>query len=1046
MSLFGPRRSGPIDWPALQTMLQKGNFAATVDALRDLDEPQRAELGKELVALRRDAGTWFNEQQATAYAVAAVGCASTAAKAVTVITRHGWPWSSIRTQPVLRAAADRGAPWLGELATRMADKLPRDAGFFPWRFTSDLLLAAGVPAPTGERFVDGWLLSVQASRRERTVLDAMRDSPFTDTLLPVAFERDGIAAAGGTYDQATGKWQTTPDILLAVATLTEEGRFPRADALDRCLDALLGSRPTAVLHAFVRFHDALAPTGSEIAERVTIYLKLLADAAGSVATMAQKVLKAADAAGALELESLLDASRTVLARSEKGLIKAQLIWLEKLAKRLPARAAEIAEVVAVATDHPDVQSRDRAAAFLARHGTPTTPAGPQVAAPVPDLLTAAVVADMPDPITSPDELAEEIAVLDQADWETVPFERVLAALVRMHAADPVGLRAAIAPVMQRAGNRIGNSWWAGDAHRHAGALLTAALNKAAGLPFVLDGAARLLRGTPADVQLSNSYAKLHGVLMLRIAEIVVRLSTEPVPALVATPTQVNGLLDPAALVERLARAEREGWQPWKRDLRQALYRLPADVDPATLRQARTLRSDAGRTLVEWLEAGGVGTPDVRVVRVHRQHAERGRYLDWLPESRFYAASTPARSGLDPYWLTELTPPAVVNADHGSHSWAALWPAVLPTQREVVAACLLPLIAGSADLDSSRGDARLLPLLAEVTGPVGPATLTAVAYGLAASQADERIAALDALMALAALSPATSPAHTSVPVSPGVSGVSGSPSVRGTLTPHAAAGASPSHAAAGAFASSVAPGGSASPASPTAPGAAVSLADTGATDALNAPGAAFSSTAQGAAFSPTALDASGSPAAAGAVVSLGGVGGADGDGGSGGFDGRELGAQLARMVGTKLIVLSRAVAQLEDAARIAPAMTWQVAAGALGELLPAEHAKPAAGPVITPPAPAITPAGPMTRVAARIARAAANGGVAGASAGGAKEATDGKSHVTPRGLPDLLTLASTAAAASGSRGEVPGLAELAARKGSTRLVVEAKRLHRTLNPG
>ncbi|MGI5184205.1 DUF6493 family protein [Dactylosporangium sp. CA-152071] len=968
MNLFTRRRSGPIEWPDLLAMLQKGNFAATVEALRDLDETQRAELGHKLVALRGDAGTWFNPQQATAYAVAAVGCASTAAKAVTVIARRGWPWSAIQPQPVLRAAADRGVPWLGDLATRLAGKLPRDGGSLrSWRLVADLVVATGVPVPTGERFVDGWLLSLQISERNSVVADRLRSSPFTDALLPHAFERDQIAFTVGHHDPDTGKWVTWPGILFAAAALVDEGRFPRADILDRCLDALLAVRPKAVLHAFVSFHDKLAPTEAEVAERTTIYLKLLTDAMGSVATMAQKVLKTAEAAGGVELESLLDASRTVLTRSEKGLVKAQLIWLEKLAKRHPTRVAEIAEVVAVAADHPDVQARDRSAAFLAKHAAPGA-TGVQVVPPEPDLLTAPVgAADMPEPIATPDELAEEIAALDQTDWQTVPFERVLAAVVRMHAADPVGLRAAIAPVMQRAHNRIGDGWWGSEGHRRTVAMFTAVLNKAAGLPFVLDDAARALKGTPADLRLGNSYAKLQGVLTIRLAEIVMRLSTDPVPSLVATPTLVNGLLDPAALVERLARAEREGWQPWKRDLRQALYRLPADADPDTLRQARTLTSDAGRTLVEWLETGGAGRPDVRVVRVHRQRAERGRYLEWLPESRFYATSSPDRSGLDPYWLTELAAPPVVNADSSDGlGLAALWPAVLPSQREIVAACLLPLVAGAADLDSGRGNVQLLPLLADLAGPVGPATLTAVAYGLAATQPDERIAALDALMAL---------------------------------------------------------------------------------------------------------------------------------GGAADFDGGELGAQLARMAGTKLIVLSRVVTQLEEAGRIAPALTWRIASGALGGLLPAETSRPAPGPAITPPA----SAAPLTRAAARAAArdlaaafgsaaapgsaaastsaatsgpaaasgsaetsgsaaattSAATSGSAGASGSagvtaasgaavrGGGAGADGKAHVTPRGLPDLLTLASTTAAASGSRGEVPGLADLAARKGSTRLVVEAKRLHRTL---
>ncbi|SCF05520.1 hypothetical protein GA0074695_3151 [Micromonospora viridifaciens] len=49
----------------------------------------------------------------------------------------------------------------------------------------------------------------------------------------------------------------------------------------------------------------------------------------------------------------------------------------------------------------------------------------------------------------------------------------------------------------------------------------------------------------------------------------------------------------------------------------------------------------------------------------------------------------------------------------------------------------------------------------------------------------------------------------------------------------------------------------------------------------------------------------------------------------------------------------------------------------------------------------------------------------------------------RGLPDLLTLASETATATGVRIEVPGLADVAARGGSSRLVTEARRLRRAL---
>ena len=50
---------------------------------------------------------------------------------------------------------------------------------------------------------------------------------------------------------------------------------------------------------------------------------------------------------------------------------------------------------------------------------------------------------------------------------------------------------------------------------------------------------------------------------------------------------------------------------------------------------------------------------------------------------------------------------------------------------------------------------------------------------------------------------------------------------------------------------------------------------------------------------------------------------------------------------------------------------------------------------------------------------------------------------PRGTPDLLALAAEAATATGVRIEVPGLADVVARGGGSRLVAEARRLAATL---
>jgi hypothetical protein len=74
--------------------------------------------------------------------------------------------------------------------------------------------------------------------------------------------------------------------------------------------------------------------------------------------------------------------------------------------------------------------------------------------------------------------------------------------------------------------------------------------------------------------------------------------------------------------------------------------------------------------------------------------------------------------------------------------------VLPHHREVAAAWALPELASLADQDQ-QGAASLLPLLAECTGPIGPALSAAIAYAFCAKQEADRAAAVDAFLTLAA---------------------------------------------------------------------------------------------------------------------------------------------------------------------------------------------------------------------------------------------------------------------------------------------------------
>ncbi|GAB3939022.1 hypothetical protein GCM10027614_20320 [Micromonospora vulcania] len=239
-----------------------------------------------------------------------------------------------------------------------------------WGFVAELLTAEKAVAPTGEEFVQGWLARLAWPpewQRPVPLVDRLRADVFLDALVPRLFEVDGAGTRMSFDEFMTDEKLALPR---ALARLAGEGRLDRTLLLDGCVSRLLrGDRPSA-LRAFVALHALLEPTASEVDRHRGDYLRLLADAPGSVASMAQRTLRTLDA---VEVDGLLDTSRAVLVRPDKALVRAQLGWLDQLARRHPDRAAEIAEVIATAVDHPAADVRDRAGTLAARHGHVAAP-------------------------------------------------------------------------------------------------------------------------------------------------------------------------------------------------------------------------------------------------------------------------------------------------------------------------------------------------------------------------------------------------------------------------------------------------------------------------------------------------------------------------------------------------------------------------------------------------------------------------------------------------------------------------------------------------
>ncbi|MEO3930652.1 DUF6493 family protein [Micromonosporaceae bacterium B7E4] len=729
-------------------LIHEGAVDEITVALTGLDESRRRQIGTELVAyVRKLRDNRWAGREATALAVAAVGALPSAAKVAELLGRRSVSLDEEDGPPVVRMARHRGVDWLPELAHRLADRLPRTDPWFATRFIAYLLVADRAAPPTDERFVTGWVGMLSwPSRRERDVplLDRLRTDPFLDTLLPRLFEVDGLGTRLAFDDFKAGENLALPS---ALARLVAEGRLDRTVLLRSCFDRLVRGDRAAALRPFVALHDLLAPTPAECAEHVADYLRLLADGPGPVASMAQRALRGLPE---VEMEALLDASRAVLARPDKGLVRAQLNWLDQLARQRPDRAAEVAVVLREGAGHPASDLRDRAATLATKHGAAPAPAPTAVEHRGDELPALPVLAAAPSPITDPDELVEEAAVLLGGELAILPLERVLDGLARLVGADQPRLARSLRTVVDRLPNRsLEHPWDPCCLHGQVAGLLRAAVDApdAAALRARWAGLLAALRQAgPPDPRV----APPHWLLRLRLAELGTQLGGAPAGVgLLAAPTAANGSLDPGVLHERVAALGDQ--EPGHWDLTQALLRLPPVVDEAAAARAAALGTPAGDRLAAWLRTSGVPEPLARPVTVFFNSravsffgipggSTRRTVVEIQPpespEGERFEDPLRLLSG----WQARFDSPCAI--------WSTLWPALLPGYRGLVATYALPDIASAADQEI-RGAAAVLPLLAESAGRGGVALDLALAYGLGARHRSDRAAALDALLILAA---------------------------------------------------------------------------------------------------------------------------------------------------------------------------------------------------------------------------------------------------------------------------------------------------------
>ncbi|MFG2710916.1 DUF6493 family protein [Streptomyces goshikiensis] len=754
--------------------------------IKRLTVPERRALIVELASLRREIRDWDwtrrreHGSSASALLVAGAGCHTGAAAAAAWIgardlAEGGVARGSSLWAGLLAVLGDREPAWLGDVAHRLAARAATVEANYP--LIRELITLADCPAPTTDGFVHAWAEDTafgghpRSARRPLPV--ALREDPRVGELVPLLFRTAEPAATLTWYadPQAPEHWPS------ALTALAHEGIVERRTLVDGCVARLLrGGRPGAL-----KFYQVLLQrldlTPAELREHTADWIAMTADAPSALAGHAQQVLAGLSEAGELPAERLAEMSAGVLFRPEKKLVRAQLVLLGKALRRDREARHVLLPAVAGAFGHEDTALQERALGLIGKHLRPgdeelRTELGFQAGLLSPVHRRAAVallgaVGDgdfgdeppyeeilppapvrrrMPAEAQTLAETVELVAALVNSRNPTVAeFESALDGLVRYAHHDRTALATALRPA-------LAGRWWAtGDRQAEAGQVHGLELVAAAVL-----GCVRAYDLRPGNVPRDNGHhqgcvhSMLSEVIADRLREAAHHAVTGTLPFLLATPTWDTGSLEPGELVERLAAYGRLGVEPAPADFAQALLRVRRD--PAAAEAARALGTREGERLAAWLTTAGEPPALLRRVR-EPDLSPRGHWWDrdWETVRRIVIETSerPVFQAEFPQSFHKLGRPRKGNG-HRCY-WVpddAAYGAVLPEDRETQAAWLLPEVTVCAALDG-RGAGVRLSRLAELGGPAGPAVHLVVATGLGARHAEDRLAAVDALLVLAA---------------------------------------------------------------------------------------------------------------------------------------------------------------------------------------------------------------------------------------------------------------------------------------------------------
>jgi hypothetical protein len=789
------------DLQSLQPFIDDGSWTellTVLDALNDKERKTAAAWALSQWKALDGAGAARNTSSAASrwerWQVVLMATAADAKKALAIPAQHwGWgydlrwnprepvvPTGALAKAALAQAAIARGARWCTELlAVALDAKKPR-----PIQPEVVLLIAQahGIALPETPAAVETWArqwlywMPDYAVRRGDSYLrevsryeliwqdgrchvlgrDVLASVPLQavrgsfrlqERLHACLAQRDAVGCMVQSFDSK----DAMDEIAATLAALVSEGELDGAALARACIAALSRNDAVGTQRLQVRLLEAAQPSTALVTEQAGVLTNLLASGMSGAASLAQTLLRRADAAAPLPDALFLDASRMVFNRKEKGLRAAQLDWAKEraaVASTVPSAAQALAAALGGTVDAPlQRQAAERLAALWPQLPEPVRAALlPEIEASQP-LLDAATFALLWTACTG--------GAAPRQDAVAVPTPPRTGLVLEPFDAD-IDLHALPADVLLALG-----TW---TAHRdpvaHERVLVAAmrALNQG-GPKLAAQLLDRLGNDDSWELRYGRQPCQISPVEVARRAELKALVAAGRPRRFVSVPSWRHGGIATGALIERLAALATAGEEAPPVDLLLALLRTSScGVDE--LARLRALRSPQALLAADFLAAGGaqqLRTTWVRVpALVETNPPYRGVHAKWQREDRdevavrlSAAAVRPLLDGVPMDWALGFEPERGPYA----YEWDALphWLApLLPYNAEALAALQLYGFrrAGLAyDTDGGKAVVLKLPEILRAHGEAGPALHLAVLYAMSANDAPARLVGSDAMVSL-----------------------------------------------------------------------------------------------------------------------------------------------------------------------------------------------------------------------------------------------------------------------------------------------------------